>query len=186
MTLELEMPSGNIAVLCAQRRSVYGSIRGLEVYDKARDARSYIGSAPVIAHPPCRLWGNLKHFSKAPDPEAEKELGRYCARQVIRCGGVLEHPFRSGLFADMGLPEGGMTNEHGFTLEVLQRWWGHSMLKTTWLFFARMNADKLPPIRPVLTGRRKDIKDLSRRQREATPPAMATWLVEAVRGQLCK
>lgn len=175
---------GKIAVLCVQYGSVYTrldwSSERLELFDKCRNAFSFTGDYPVIAHPPCRLWGKLKGLANPDDPFLEKELGRFCVRKVIENGGVLEHPFDSGLFKEMGLPLGGTENELGFTLEMPQRWFGHSMIKNTWLFFSRIELASLPELRPVIPGSpRKAIELLSKKQREATPVLLAEWLVRA-------
>lgn len=43
-----------VAVLFAREDSVYKTLPECEVYDMARDARTYDGPWPVVAHPPCR------------------------------------------------------------------------------------------------------------------------------------
>jgi hypothetical protein len=179
-----------IAVLCAQPKSIYSQFTQLtgennqpievEIYDKKRDARNFPGGLAVVAHPPCRCWGRLKHMVKIDSAAklAEKDLGRFCAQAVINNGGVLEHPFDSGLFADMGLPSGGLANDKGFTLEIPQRQFGHSMVKLTWLFFSRIRYEDIEPFKPALHGQPlKQIEHLSHKQREATPPRLAAWLL---------
>lgn len=52
------------AVLFARSKSIYKSLIDLDVFDIKRDARSFDGAAPVIAHPPCRAWGRLSHLAK--------------------------------------------------------------------------------------------------------------------------
>ncbi|GAH89053.1 unnamed protein product, partial [marine sediment metagenome] len=145
-----------IAILCAQRKSVYSHFTGLkqnshsfdvEIYDKKRDARNFPGGMAVIAHPPCRLWGKLKHFVEIQPllRIEEKEIGKFCAKAVIENGGILEQPFDSFLFEEMKLPPGGMENNLGFTLEIPQRMFGHYMIKNTWLFFSRIEYKELEP-----------------------------------------
>lgn len=41
-----------VAVLFARSNSVYKSMPGCDVFDLERDARTYSGNSPVIAHPP--------------------------------------------------------------------------------------------------------------------------------------
>ncbi len=150
----------------------------VDLWDAKRDAFKFTGGAPVVAHPPCRLWAGLKGLAKSPDAETERELGRHCVRMVMECGGVLEHPADSGLFAEMGLPRGGYANEKGFTLELTQRIFGHAMMKPTWFFFSGINYNQVLPIVPVLHfSPLKQIHHLSSAQREATPPALAKWLL---------
>jgi hypothetical protein len=179
----------NVSVLCAQRKSIYSQLSGLhengqlievDIFDQKRNAFTFSGCGPVVAHPPCRLWGRLKGFPNLTHSQKTKErdLGRFCAERVIQNGGVLEHPFDSGLFADMGLPSGGFKNDLGFTLEVPQRMFGHSMIKMTWLFFSKIPYSEIEPVKPALHGSPlKKIHHLSAKQREATPYSLACYLV---------
>lgn len=184
MTLPDEM---TVAVLCAARRSVYKSLPGLEVYDIDRDARSFPGGMPVIAHPPCRLWSAYcRHQAKADDPEAERELGLFCARMVRENGGVLEQPAHSVLFTAAGLPKpGSLSTETGFSIEVSQYWFGDSREKATWLYFSGLSPLEVPqmPIRLKPDGGDRRIWQLmsSKNQRERTPLAFAEWLVQCAR-----
>ncbi len=58
-----------VAVLFARADSHYKALQGVEVYDMERDARTYDGPWPVVAHPPCRAWGRLRQFAN-PRPDA--------------------------------------------------------------------------------------------------------------------
>jgi hypothetical protein len=84
-----------IAVLFARKDSIYKSFPDCDVYDIERDALTWPGGMPCIAHPPCRLWGKLRHFSTA--PQSEKALGHWAIKQVRQWGGIAEHPASSGL-----------------------------------------------------------------------------------------
>jgi len=44
-----------VAVLFARADSIYKSLPDCDVYDIERDARTYDGPWPVVAHPPCRV-----------------------------------------------------------------------------------------------------------------------------------
>ena len=90
-----------VAVLFARRDSVYKSL-GVDVFDADRDARTFNGTCPVIAHPPCRMWGRYHHKAKGSSDEAE--LARFAVRTLRRNGGILEHPHGSKLWPDMCLP----------------------------------------------------------------------------------
>jgi len=54
-----------VAVLFARADSHYKALPGVDVWDEARDARKWPGGAPLVAHPPCRLWAKLRQFAKA-------------------------------------------------------------------------------------------------------------------------
>lgn len=182
----------NIAVLFARTDSVYKTLPNCDVWDIERDARQWPGGAPVVAHPPCRAWGRLRQFAK-PRPD-EKELALYAIKQVRKYGGVLEHPKASTLWkaAGLPLPGEGYDPHGGWTLEVLQFWWGHKAEKATWLYICGVRQHQIPPIPFVMGGapcvvgyskrRKGNIPHRSRRpeiskaDRERTPIAFAEWL----------
>jgi hypothetical protein len=45
-----------IAALYVDPNGAYVNLPGVEVWDEARDARTYAGPWPVVAHPPCNKW----------------------------------------------------------------------------------------------------------------------------------
>lgn len=166
-----------IAALCVHRDGVYSRFPDCDLYDEQRDAWTFTGVCPVIAHPPCGLWGKLSHFVKSPDACREKALGIFCAGLVVRNGGVLEQPVNSRLFEAAGLPRPGEYSAKGFTLDIDQLWFGHLGRKRTWLFVSRVNRAALPPLPFVLVHAGvRYVEDLSKLQREATPPALADYL----------
>ena len=122
-----------VAVLFARADSVYKALPNVEVYDMERDARTYDGPHPVVAHPPCRAWGRLRTFAK-PRPD-ERNLARLAVALVREFGGVLEHPAGSTLWKAQGLPApgAGFDGAGGWTLAAPQHWWGHKAEKATWL-----------------------------------------------------
>lgn len=190
-----------VAVLFARADSVYKRIPGCDVYDIERDARTWPGRAPVVAHPPCRAWGRLRAFAKP--RHDEKDLARWAVSQVRQWGGVLEHPESSTLWADQRLPR--YQNERdghgGWTLPIHQFWFGHRAQKRTWLYIVGVNPWEIPDFplrlgqsdcrirldkrRPDGTHIRKGDKDyqpiLGDAEREHTPPDLAVWLVELAR-----
>jgi len=186
------MEPAQVAVLFVKRRSVYKTLPGTDCYDDQRDARNYAGGLPVVAHPPCRTWGRLKAFARA--PAGEHELAIWAVGQVRRWGGVLEHPERSDLWWTIPLPiPGGLPdNWGGFTIEVDQFHWGHSARKRTWLYIVGCDIDALP-VKPVRQGEPSHViktssKDKGKRkpycphgERAATPPEFAGWLVDVAR-----
>jgi len=48
-----------VAALYVQTDGVYYGLPGVDPWDEERDARTYVGPHPVVAHPPCQLWINL-------------------------------------------------------------------------------------------------------------------------------
>lgn len=176
-----------VAVLCASRKSIYKSIPNLDVYDIDRDAMSFLGGMPVIAHPPCRLWSAYcSHQAKSPDPEKERALGRFCVENVRSNGGVLEQPAHSRLWkaCDIPFPNQKDTGD-GFSIEIPQFWFGDTREKNTWLYFLGIHPKELPkmPLRLKPEGGDRRIWQLmsSKNQRERTPLEFALWLVECAR-----
>ncbi len=178
-----------VAVLFARADSIYKTLPGCDVWDAERDARKWQGGAPGVYHPPCRAWGRLRHFAKP--RHDEKDLARWAVRQIRQWGGVLEHPAKSTLWADMGLPEPGQTDAcGGFTISAPQYWWGHLAYKPTWFYVCGIERDKIPAI-PFKPGEAPMVMQYShkcRRRpqiphklREVTPPALAQWLVDLAR-----
>lgn len=189
-----------VAVLFARADSVYKTLPGCDVWDEARDARQWQGGAPVVAHPPCRAWGSLRHFAK-PAP-GEKELALFAVDQVRRFGGVLEHPARSSLWPAAGLPAPGQIDDFGgFTYPISQHWFGHRAEKLTFLYVCGCRpADFSPPnivmgpdshviaqSRALVGGGRKRKgmpnwrPEVTKAEREQTPPLLAAWLVDIAR-----
>lgn len=187
-----------VAALFVLRDSIYKSLSGVECFDVDRDARSFAGGMPVVAHPPCGAWCALKAFSKAtPD---EKALAPWAVDQVRRWGGVLEHPARSSLWRECEMPGPGFLftdNWGGWTVQVDQFVFGHRARKRTWVYI--VGTTEIPPIprrsgeppcvidcpgsarkseRPRSAGQRPWC---SRRERSSTPPAFAEWLVAVAR-----
>lgn len=74
-----------VAILFARQDSIYKTLPGVEVYDKERNAHTFQGGCPVVAHPPCRGWGRLRAFAK-PEP-GELDLAIWAIDQVRKWGG---------------------------------------------------------------------------------------------------
>lgn len=174
-----------VAVLFARRDSIYKAMPQCDVYDADRDARTFPGGLPVVAHPPCRAWGRLRHFAR-PRPD-EKALATWAVGQVRTWGGVLEHPRASTLWQVAGLPAPGAgPDEHGgWTLGLNQHWFGHRAEKATLLYICGVSARGIPPLpfrideptHVVSTTKGKVPKpEISKAEREHTPRAFAEWL----------
>lgn len=179
-----------VAVLFARADSVYKMLPGTDVYDIDRDARTWPGGSPVVAHPPCRLWASLRTKSKAP-PE-EKDYARWAMQQVRENGGVLEHPWLSTLWDEYGL-RSERRDAHGFMWPVDLFDFGFQAKKRTGLYIVGIEPQFLParPLRlgeathtvGLWSGRDKDKcrPSIAKSQFDSTPSVMADWLVEISR-----
>lgn len=186
-----------VAVLFARADSNYKTMPACDVWDAERDARKWKGGAPVVAHPPCRAWGRLRMQAK-PRPD-EKALALFAVDQVRTFGGVLEHPKGSTLWQAAGLPRPGQRDEFGgWTLPIFQSWWGHRAEKATYLYIVGCEPADIPAMPMMLGGashviaqnrtrsdgtriRKGDAgwrPEVSKAEREHTPPALAAWLVQ--------
>lgn len=181
-----------VAVLFARADSTYKALPQCDVWDAERDARRWAGGAPVVAHPPCRAWGKLRGHAKP--REDEKALALFAVDQVREWGGVLEHPAQSSLWLYRCLPGPGQGLDEfgGWTLPIVQSWWGHRAEKATWLYIVGCSPRDVPRMpfdmaRPPCviaqrTGKRKGMPgwrpEVTLAEREHTPPLLATWLVE--------
>jgi hypothetical protein len=181
--------AGKIAVLFARSDSVYKNIEGVDVWDKERDARNYSDLMPIVGHPPCRGWGRLRQFAK-PEP-GEKELAVMSVDVIRKNGGVLEHPAGSTLWKHCDLPKPGNSDSFGgFTIQVLQFWWGHKAAKSTWLYCCGMSPSDIPPAplvfdvpTHVVSGTRgkKKKPEITKAEREHTPLPFAEFLIGVAR-----
>lgn len=140
-----------VAVLFARKDSNYKQLPDVEVYDIERDARTYDGPFPVVAHPPCRGWGRLRRFAKVrPD---ERNLARLAVALVREFGGVLEHPEGSKLWPSQLLPLPGQTDSYGgWTMAIPQHWFGHRAEKMTLLYIVGLKPTEVPPLPMCLGG----------------------------------
>lgn len=170
----------SVAVLCASTRSIYHKLPSVDVYDKLRDARMFSGGCPVVAHPPCRAWSAYCSHQAKPEP-GEKELGLWCCDMLRQCGGVLEHPAHSRLFAAAALPMPGCSDGKLWSAFVLQSWWGDSRRKATWLCFSGIDRSEVEfpfALRATDKGDRRRWQVMSKHQRSATNETFARWIVE--------
>ncbi len=136
--------SGRIAALFVEAGGVYCGLPGVDPWDAERDARTYAGPWPVVAHPPCQRWGRFWHGSTRKPHQYKKGDDGGCfasALDAVRTwGGVLEHPCDSHAWRHYGLtppkrfagwsPAG----DGGWTCYVEQGHYGHESRKPTWLY----------------------------------------------------
>lgn len=133
---------GDVVALFVDPRGLYPTLVA-EWYDEKRDARTYTGSLPVVAHPPCSRWCRLAGLVEARWGHKRGEDGGCFASalaSVRRCGGILEHPAYSDAWSAFNLP---VPNRHGgwagglcggFAAHVEQSRYGHVAKKATWLY----------------------------------------------------
>ena len=70
----------------------------------------------------------------------------------------------------------------GWSLEVEQSRWGHRAPKLTRLYFVGIEPHEIPPMPPPVADPGGRIEFMCEKEREATPPAFAAWLVAVARG----
>ncbi len=184
-----------VSVLFACDQNPYKLLAGVEVWDNKMDARRFAGAGPVIAHPPCRTWGNLRTVATKA-PADEHDLGPWAVEQVRRCGGVLEHPAGSTLFEECKCGSLLKPDEWGGWILELDQWhWGHPAAKPTRLYIVGCSVRNIPaspnregtPERCITQGHGVRIghplfkSRVTQWERESTPPQFAKWLVELAR-----
>jgi hypothetical protein len=184
-----------VAVLFARADSIYKTLPECDVFDAERDARTYAGTNPIVAHPPCRAWGAFAMFAKPRGDE--KALAPWAIEQIRKNGGVLEHPNASKLWPELGLPEPGSVDEFGgWTLPIHQHWFGHRAEKKTRLYIVGCEPRDIPDM-PMVLGQATHVigdvgrasngtkrPEVSKDEREHTPPQLARWLVDLA--NLCR
>ena len=134
-----------IAALYVETDGVYFDLAHVDPWDEKRDARTYTGHYPVVAHPPCQRWGKFWHGSTAKPHQFKlgEDGGCFAAAltSVRNYGGVLEHPAHSKAWDYFGLvkPKAGegwikADDFGGYTCHVEQGHYGHMSRKATWLY----------------------------------------------------
>ena len=175
-----------IPVLFTRQDSEYKTMPIADCYDIERDARTYTGSLPVVAHPPCRAWGVLSHMAN-PAP-GEKELAIWTIALIRKNGGIIEHPAGSKLWKELNLPNPGWLPDEfgGYTLLIDQYDFGHVASKPTHLYIVGIAYKDLPELPPrrwgtpekSMTGQVGNTKRCTQKEREYTPEALRAWLLE--------
>ena len=138
-----------IAALFVQEGGSYYGIEGVDPWPESRDARTYLGPHPVVAHPPCQRWGKFwagspSHIAKTGIRKVKGDDGgcfESALASVRKWGGVLEHPWGSHAWPHFGIHkphrEGGWIKADefgGWTCCVEQGKYGHWMRKPTMLY----------------------------------------------------
>jgi hypothetical protein len=132
-----------IAALFVETGGCYFGLPEVDPWDVARDARTYDGPHPVVAHPPCQRWCQLASVNEARyGHKIGEDDGCFAAAltAVHRWGGVLEHPAFSLAWRAFDLPNpptsGGWVRSFGggWACHIEQRNYGHKARKGTWLY----------------------------------------------------
>lgn len=147
-----------IAALFVRTNGCYFNLVDVDPWDVTRDARTYDGPYPVVAHPPCERWGRYWYGGPMLHKQGKrKKLGdddgcfASALSSVRKFSGVLEHPEGSAAWRHHGmippLRGGGWSvadNCGGWTCCVDQGEYGHRARKATWLYANRV---ELPSLR---------------------------------------
>lgn len=179
--------STKVPVLFVRSDSIYKSISTVDAWDIKRDALNCNSLQPGIYHPPCRGWGRLRKFANV--RPGELELAVWSVERIRQYGGVLEHPFGSGLWSHCGLPLPGKRDKFGgFTFPIDQYWFGHKAKKATLLYICGCEPGDLPDFNIDLSQAAYVVArhslsidarpEISKADREHTPFELAKWLVD--------
>lgn len=191
-----------VAALYVQKDGIYFGLPDVDPWDETRDARSYTGPHPVVAHPPCNTWCQLASVNAVRYEGFHIGHDHGCFKAALvdvrRFGGVLEHPAYSLAWPAFGLTKpirGTWTkslDDPGWVGQVSQSAYGHPARKRTWLYYVGSEppfdlewADE--PGEAVIggginsgecVGRRK----IEQREASATPIAFRDVLLDLARG----
>ena len=131
-----------VAALYVETNGVYFGLPGVDPWDKKRDARLYEGPHPVVAHPPCNVWGQLAPVNEARwGKPVGHDGGCFAAalEAVEAYGGVLEHPAYTLAWHafDLDRPRRNswQRSRKGWVTEVSQSAYGNLAKKRTWLYY---------------------------------------------------
>ena len=191
-----------IAALFVQADGCYSELEDVDPWPEHYDARRYSGNLPVVAHPPCQLWGNMAAVNYArwggEHNRPGNDGGCFAAAldSVRRFGGVLEHPAKTRAFAAHGLaaPKGmgwQRTFDGGWVCEVWQSAYGHRANKATWLYYCGITTPhelKWERIRGThqvgfqdQRGKARNKPTLGKKEANATPIAFREELLKLAR-----
>lgn len=179
-----------IAALFVEKNGPYFDLPKIDPWDISRDARKYTGPFPVIAHPPCQLWGKfakinyLRWGGEHNRPGNDEGCFKSALESVRKFNGVLEHPAFSYAWEKFDLKKPKQLgwnemNENEWVCEVWQSAYGHLARKRTWLFYRgiskpfELNWDRKPGSHQIgfrdQRGKNKNKPTLSGKKASATP-----------------
>lgn len=176
--------------------SIYNNFADCDCYNEERNALTYHGELPVIAHPPCQLWGALANVNykrwggehNIPGNDGGKFI--FALNAVRKYGGILEHPAKSRAWTKYNLtkPSGigwQKTIDGGWVCEVWQSAYGHKANKATWLYcvgspqpalWSRVRGTHQVGFHDQ-RGKEKNKPTLSKKDANATPLDFAKYLI---------
>lgn len=150
-----------VAALYVKTGGAYYNLPGVHPFDQEKDARTYAGPYPIVAHPPCQRWGKFwagqpLHIKKT-GQRKRKGDDQGCFKSALfdvrRFGGVIEHPADSQAWTHFGLakpPRSGgwiaADDIGGFTCCIEQGRYGHYARKPTWLYVFGVAKENLPEL----------------------------------------
>jgi hypothetical protein len=196
-----------VAALFVQPDGCYAGEESIDAWPEHRDARRYSGNLPVVAHPPCQLWGpmaavNFKRWGGEHNrPGNDQGCFASALESVRKFGGVLEHPKATRAWAAHGLLKpigiGWQPCGEGWVCEVWQSAYGHRANKATWLYYhGKRKPFELDWSRPQGThqigfqdqrGKAANKPTLNKREANATPPKFKQVLIElALHSRACQ
>lgn len=190
----------NIAALFVEKDSIYKKQDNIDCYDIERNAKNFDFSLPVIAHPPCQLWGSMAFLNYARwggehnKPFNDDGCFKFALDSVNKCGGVLEHPAKTRAFEFYGIKKpigiGWQKHDNYWVCEVWQSAYGHRANKSTWLYYVghkppfELNWDRPKGTHQVgfqdQRGKAKNKPTLSKKEANATPVLFRDALIELV------
>lgn len=190
-----------VAALFVETGGSYYGLPDVDPWDQERDARKYAGPWPVVAHPPCQLWGPFAAVNYArwggEHNRPGNDAGCFASAlvSVRQFGGVLEHPAATRAWSAHGLPRplpsGWIkTPCGGWVCEVWQSAYGHRANKATWLYAHIAMPPRVNWSRPQGThqigqrdqrGKDRNKPTVTKREASATPPAFRDLLISMAR-----
>ena len=171
-----------IAALFVELDGIYSRLSYVDIWDESRDARKYAGPLPVVAHPPCQLWGNLAYVNytrwggEHNKPGNDKGCFESALKSVRKWGGVLEHPAGSRAFFKYiyTIPKDSNWQKTlcgGWVCEVWQSAYGHKANKSTWLYYYGNTMPK--PFKPDRPAGTHQIGQRDQRGKAANKPTLS-------------
>jgi hypothetical protein len=191
-----------IAALFVEAGGSYFNLSEVDPWDVTRDARRYEGPHPVVAHPPCQLWGPFAAVNYARwggehnRPGNDQGCFASALRSVIAYGGVLEHPCTSKAWRTYGIeiPKAPGWHRHGlheWTCQVWQSVYGHRANKATGLLYSGIappfDLDWSHPAgshqigRQDQRGKARNKPTVGKKEASKTPPAFRDALIALAR-----